>query len=252
MTNLVKAELQKARATRSLWLLAGIGIASCVAWAALQVIVFMSPDTANDRAVEAAYSMAQQGYVFAMIIGIIVVASEYRHKTITWTFLVTPRRGRVITGKLVAAGLLGLLLGLAAVAVTTPVAAVLLAVHDYPVTTPDLPVVLLGSVLSTVLWSVFGAALGALIRNLVAAVTFAFVWFFYVEWLLVMMVPAVGRWTPTGVGKAVSGWTRDALGAGPFAAGELLPMWAGGLALLGYALVAAVAARLISVRRDVT
>lgn len=251
MINLVKAELAKARATRSMWLLAGVGIVTCVAWAVVHVLVFMRSGV-SDRTVDAAYSMAQQGYVFAMIIGIIMVAGEYRHKTVTWTFLVTPRRGLVITTKLLAASVVGLVIGVAAAAVTSPVAAVLLSSHDYPVATANLPVVLLGSVVSTALWCLLGAAIGALVRNMVAAITFAFAWFFYAEWLLVMMVPAVGRWTPTGVGKAVSGWTRDGLGAGPFVAGDLLPMWAGGLVLVGYAVAAAVAARFISVRRDIT
>ncbi|MET0237637.1 MAG: ABC transporter permease subunit [Kibdelosporangium sp.] len=255
MINLVKAELRKAMATRSMWVLAAIGVLVCVPWTILQVVVFMKPDAtpgATARAVDATYSMAQQGYVLAMILGIIVVAGEYRHKTVTWTFLITPRRGLVITTKLLSASVIGLVVGVASVVVTGPLAAVLLSAYDYPVTTGNTPVVLLGSIASTVLWSLFGAALGALVRNMVAAISFAFVWFYYAEWVLVMMVPAVGRWTPTGVGKAASGWTRDGLASGPFAAGDLLPMWAGALLMIGYALTAAVAARLISVRRDIT
>lgn len=133
-----------------------------------------------------------------------------------------------------------------------PVAAILLAGHDYPVWTSDVPLVLLGSVASTSLWCLFGAAVGALVRNMVAAIIVAFVWVMYVEWALVSFVPDVGRWTPTGVAKAASGWTRDALSSGPFPAGDLLPVWAGALVMIAYAVIAAVAARLISVRRDVT
>jgi ABC-2 type transport system permease protein len=250
MINLVRAELQ--RLTRSMWLLAAISVVASIGWAVLQVVVFMTPQTVTERSVNAAYSMAQQGYVFALIIGIIVVASEYRHRTITWALLVTPRRGHVITAKLLASTVIGLLLGVGAAAVTTPVVAILLSAYDYPVWTQDVPWVLLGSIVSVALWCLLGAAVGALIRNMVAAITVAFVWVFYIEWALVMLVPDVGRWTPTGAGKAVSGWTRDALSSGPFAAGDLLPVWAGGLLMIGYAVAAAVAARLISVRRDVT
>ncbi|ALG08828.1 ABC transporter permease subunit [Kibdelosporangium phytohabitans] len=249
MITLVKAEFL--RITRSMRWVAAIAVMACALWAVLQVVLFIKPETVDERAVESAYSMAQQGYMFVMILGILLVTSEYRHRTITWAFLVTPRRGRVITAKLVASSAIGLAVGLLAALVTGPLVAILLSAYDYPVWTPDIPAVLLGSVLSTGLWCLFGAGAGALIRNMVAAITVAFVWVFYAEWALVMLVPAVGRWTPTGVGKAASGWNRDALGA--FApAGDLLPVWAGALLMIGYAVAAAVAARLITVRRDVT
>jgi hypothetical protein len=66
--------------------------------------------------------------------------------------------------------------------------------------------------------------------------------------LLVSVVPAVGRWTPTGAAKAFSGWTRDAMPV----AGNLLPMWAGGLLFLAYAGAAGALALATTVRRDVT
>jgi ABC-2 type transport system permease protein len=244
MRNLIRAELLKARATRSVWALAGVSVAFCVAWAALDVFVFLT----SGGTVEDAYAMAQQGYLFAMILGILLTAGEYRHQTITWAFLVTPRRGHVITAKLAASAVIGALLGIAAVVVTTPVTAILLSTTDFPVFTAGVPGVLLGSVLSTALWGVFGAALGLLVRNQVAATTAAFVWFFYAEWALVMLVPAVGRWTPTGVSKAIVGYNR----AGLPTPGDLLPIWAGVTVFLAYSVIAAAAARLISVRRDVT
>jgi hypothetical protein len=114
--------------------------------------------------------------------------------------------------------------------------------------TADVPLALLGSVVGTALWTVLGGALGALLRNQTATVVVAFLWFFYAEWLLIAMVPAVGRWTPSGAAKALSGWTRDALPV----AGDLLPMWAGGLLFLAYALTAAGLAVLTTTRRDVT
>ncbi|WP_143230670.1 ABC transporter permease subunit [Actinosynnema sp. ALI-1.44] len=249
MITLVKAEVL--RLTRSMRWVAVIAVVMCAVWAVLQVVVFIKPETVNERAVDSAYSMSQQGYMFVMILGILLVTSEYRHRTITWAFLVTPRRGRVITAKLVASSVIGLVVGVAAVLVTGPLVAILLSAYDYPVWTANVPAVVLGSVLSTGLWCLFGAGVGALIRNMVAAITVAFVWVFYAEWALVMMVPAVGRWTPTGVGKAASGWNRDALGSiAP--AGDLVPMWAGAVLMVGYAVTAAVAARLITVRRDVT
>lgn len=246
MKRLVAAELLKVRSTRSAWVLAVVAVVFCLMWAAVDVLVF--PFDGSDQQVEDAYGMAQQGYLMVMILGVLVAAGDYRHQTITWALLVTPRRGRVITAKLLSCAVFGLVLGVAAALATGALTAVLLAASGHPVLTAGVPLVLLGSVLGTTLWCVFGAALGALLRNQVLAVGVAFVWFFYVEWFLVSLLPEVGRWTPTGAAKAAAGWH----GAGLPMAGELLPMWAGGLVFLGYALVAAALARAVSVRRDIT
>lgn len=241
MNALIAAELRKAAATRAVWWLTAAAVACCVAWATMQVLVFDPAD------VTAAYSMAQQGYPAVMIIGILLVAGEYRHRTVTWAFLVTPRRGRVITAKLLAGGVVGLVVGVLATAVTTPLTVILLSIKDGTVFTAEVPAVLLGSTAGTALWCVFGAAVAALVRNQSASVAVALVWTFYVEWILIMLAPAIGRWTPTGAAKAASGWTRVDLPT----PGELLPVWAGALVFLAYTLVAAVLAR-TTVRRDIT
>lgn len=238
---MIAAELYKARSTRAVWWLSAVAVGFCVVWAVLDVALWLGERA--DRDVEAAYSMASQGYLFAMVVGVLLVAGEYRHRTITWAVLVTPRRWLVVVAKLVACVVVGLIVGLtAAVAVSLTVFAAT------GLFTGGVPPALLGSVLSTALWTVFGGALGALVRHQLATVVAAFVWSFYGEWLLVMLVPAVGRWTPTGAAKAVSGWTRDAMPV----AGDLLPMWAGGLVFLAYALVAAGLAVLTTTRRDIT
>lgn len=238
---MIVAELYKARSTRSVWWLAAAAVGFSLVWTVLDVALWLGER--SDRDVEAAYSMAAQGYLFAMIVGVLLVAGEYRHRTITWAVLVTPRRWHVVVAKLVACAVVGLIVGLtAAVAVSTTVFA------TTGLFTGGVPLALLGSVVSTALWTVFGGALGALVRHQLATVVAAFVWTFYGEWLLVMLVPAVGRWTPTGAAKAVSGWTRDAMPV----AGDLLPTWAGGLVFLAYALGAAVMAVLTTTRRDIT
>lgn len=62
-----------------------------------------------------------------------------------------------------------------------------------------------------------------------------------------MLVPDVGRWTPTGLGKAVSGWVPD----GDVLSGELLPAGVAGLVFLAYTVVAVLLARTVTLRRDV-
>ena len=246
MTNLIKAELLAARGTRSVWALAAVAVAvaASVAWAVLDVVVFMKP---GDR-IDSAYSMASQGYLFAMVLGIMLAAGEYRHHTITWTLLITPHRARAITANLIACAIIGVVVGIAATVVTAPLTAGSLGSTHHPVLDACVPFALVGSVASTGLWTVFGAGLGFLVRHQASAIAAAFVWFYYVEWTLVALVPAVGRWTPTGGSEALAGWNRTGLPV----AGTLLPAWAGGLLLAGYAVTAALAALATSTRRDLS
>lgn len=245
---LVRAELLKLRATRSTWVLVVVAVTFCALWTVVTVLTMDGPTNTTlttDERVQNVYQNAQQGYLFALILGVLGITGEHRHQTITWSFLATPRRGRVLAAKLVGYGLVaGLLLALACVAVTVVVGATALAVRGEQVTAPGVPLVLLGSVLSTTLYTVLGVALGALIRSQVAAIAVAFAWFYYAEFLLVWFLPDVGQWVPSGAAKALSGWHLDG--------GALLPAWAGGLLFVAYATVLAGAAQVFTSRRDVT
>lgn len=247
MNRLVRAELLKARSTRTPWILAAAAVAICAVWAVVSVLTLDGENNAGlslDQRVQNVFGMAQEGYLFVLILGILGMAGEHRHRTVGWSFLVAPQRDRVMAAKLVAYALIGLVVGVAAAAVTVAVAIPLLAAVDKPVTAPGVSFILLGSVLSTVLYAVLGVSLGALIRSQVAGVAAAVIWFYYAEYMLVWLLPEVGRWVPGGAANALS----DSQVSG----GELLPIWAGGLLFLGYGLAVALAANAFTVRRDVT
>lgn len=247
MNRLVRAELAKLRTVRSSWVLAALAVAACIAWTAVAAAVFdtdpaQAAASPEQRLVNI-YLMAQQGYVFVLILGALGMTGEYRHQTITWAFLVTPARGRVLVAKAAAHLVAGLLIGLAAAVATAVCAAVLLAAAGRDVLAPQVPFVLLGSVLSTAAYGLLGLAVGALVRNQAAAVAVCFGWFFYAEFLLLWFLPPVGRWLPSGAAKAVVGWQPGTL--------DLLPVWAGAALLAGYVVLIGAAARLVTLRRDV-
>jgi len=246
MSNLVAAELRKARSIRTTWLLTAAALGFCALWTVVSVLTLDDPGQAGlalEQRVQNVYQMAQQAYLFALILGIFAMAGEHRHRTLTLTLLITPRRTRVLAAKLVACTLIGSAIAVAAVVVTAGVAMPLLAATGRPVIVPGIAAILAGSALSTVLYTTLGVGVGALVRSQVAGVAVAVVWFLYAEYLLVWLVPAVGRWLPGGAAKAVSGWN---LGGG-----ELLPVWAGGLLFVAYTLLVTVAAGAITARRDV-
>ncbi|RBQ19353.1 hypothetical protein DP939_15615 [Spongiactinospora rosea] len=242
---LIRAELRKARATRATLALAIIAPLFCVLWTAVQVYLFdgLAPSPL-DRRVEAAHAMAQQGYLFTLILGILAMTGEHRHKTIAWTFLITPRRSRVLTAKLIAWGLTGLAVAAASTLATFIAATAMLAFRGMPVMTGDVPMILIGSTLTTAAYAVLGVAIGALVRNQSAAIAIAVIWFTYADYALSSALPEIGRWLPTGAARAAGGLTMPG--------GTQLPAWAGALLFAAYITVLVAAARRTTLRRDIT
>ena len=66
-------------------------------------------------------------YVFPLLVGTLMVTAEFRHKTLTPTFLATPRRGRVLVAKLAVGVFIGVILGVVGVVAAVGTSAAFLA-----------------------------------------------------------------------------------------------------------------------------
>jgi hypothetical protein len=248
MIRLIRAELTKLATTRVLY-----GIAAAMAAFALLTLVAGIALTGRDGnpslsadslpAMVAAPVTLLSGA--ALLLGILGLAGEFRHQTITQTFLVTPRRGRVVAAKLVAYPLAGIALALAVLGFTWALAAGWLAAKGMAPSLADarLGRVLLGAVLAAGLCALAGVGVAALIRNQVAALVATLVWVAVVEGLLMSLlnIPGLGRWLPSAAAAALTN-----------PGGAQLSRLAGTLLLAGYALVLALAGTRLVVRRDIT
>ncbi len=207
------------------------------------------------------YSLATSiGYIFPLLVGTLLVTNEFRHKTLTPTFLAVPRRGVALSGKVLAGIVMGVVYGVVALVATVGPGAGLLAAFGID---PDLGSVdtwaMLGRiVIAFALWVLVGIGIGTLVRNQVAAVVGVIAFTQFVEPILrtvagfVASVGDAARFLPGAASDALVGSSiySTLAGAAPQAA-EPLAWWAGGLVLLGYAVVLLVLGGLISWRRDV-
>jgi ABC-2 type transport system permease protein len=183
------------------------------------------------------------GALFAGLVGALSITGEIRHGTIRPTFLVAPRRGRVVAAKIAASGLVGILFGLVAVGVTIGLGSAALAARGIPITldASDYTLMPAGGIAGAALWAPIGLGLGALLRNQVATLVAIFLWLFFVENLLLDFVPDAGRFAPGAAAAAITGVDPD----------RLLAPALGALLLAFYAATTAAAGTIATLRRDV-
>src|SRR3954452_6911680 len=112
MMRLVTAEVLKLRTTRTFYVLMLIALA-LVVLPTIPISAFAKfSDTDNDGPMEAfLFFIGGLVQTFALVLGILAATTEFRHGTITPTLLVVPNRVRLMLSKLIAAVVVGLILG---------------------------------------------------------------------------------------------------------------------------------------------
>lgn len=177
--------------------------------------------------------------IFALLAGVLVVTSEYRFGTIRPTFLVTPRRSRVVAAKIVSSALAGVVLGAVAEAVVLAISYAVLTGRDIPhaLDGGDVALVVLRVLGDAALWGALGVGAAAVIRNQVATVIALLVWLFLVESLLIGFLPDAGRFLPGQASGAMTGASNDDL-LSPAAGAAVFVGWVAALGAAGIALTA--------------
>jgi ABC-2 type transport system permease protein len=244
MTDQLLSELRKMRSTRTnLGLLAGM-VALILLTVLLTGFITKKPDLAELENQYAVLSAGTAAALFAALIGVMAITSEFRHGTIRPTFVLTPQRTRVITSKVVASLLMGILFGLAAIGLSFGVGYAILAIRDIPLElgTGQVIWLVLGTPAMTAAWAALGVGLGAVIRNQVFAVIGLIVWAMVIDNLLRGLVPSIGGYTPVGASAALVADPTD----------YVLSAAAGVPLLLGYVAALVAAGALLVARRDVT
>jgi ABC-2 type transport system permease protein len=247
MTRLIRAELAKLRTTRTTPVL----LAAMAAYAIITVIFNVTvAGTQGNPPLDAdslRHLMASPSRVIsgaALLVGILALAGEFRHQTITQTFLVTPDRGRVVAAKLAAGALAGLVFAVASTVAVLAVGLPWLAAKGVPIQlTGAVGQKVAGVLAAATLSGLLGVAVAALVRNQVAAVVGTLLWLLVIEGILpaVLRAPTLPRWLPGGAAAALTD-----------PGGRYLSMWAGGLLLAGYGLILAAIGSRLTLRRDIT
>jgi ABC-type transport system involved in multi-copper enzyme maturation permease subunit len=183
----------------------------------------------------------------AILLGITLVTREWRHGTITPTFLATPRRERVTVAKLAAAGVVGFLVAVLALVVVLVVAIPWLTAIDEPFDLTGEVRERMGLVVTaTVLWGLLGAAIGSLVHSQVGATLGTILWFLLIEPLARVGLDLLDT------GDAAGYLPGSVLSAAAGRPDESLSVSAGITGALAYVVVIGAAGIVRTGRRDVT
>ncbi|TQN41665.1 ABC-2 family transporter [Blastococcus colisei] len=250
MIRLVRAEWTKLFTTK-VWL--GLLLGACVMVGGFAALLtgFAGnaesglPPVGTAEFEQVALAQATNATVLFLILGIIGMTQEYRHRTATPTFLTTPRRWKVVVAKLIAYALVAVPFALILLGVNLLVVGLYAGARGAaPSLTGDNLEVIGTSGLALVIYALMGVGIGALLRNQVGAIVGGLVYLFVVE-PVIRSIPATSgayKWMPGGGLEAMTATFQ-----GP----DLLGAWQGGLLLVGYGLLAALLGTLLAVRRDV-
>ena len=166
-----------------------------------------------------------------LVLGATMTTSEYRYGTVGITYLATPRRPRVVTAKMFAAVPVGALFGLVGASVPVLVALVWFATKGRSVPLDGTIPSSLQIGLQALFAAVMGVAVGAMLRNQVAAIVGLLVWVLVVESIVSGLIPVTAKWLPfSGAAGAFSSQASDRLfgrpGAGLLMAAYVVLGWA--------------------------
>lgn len=258
MTALLQAELVKLRSTRTaLGLLIAALLVSVVPSLLLAMFTPADQLSAEENGMLAFVGTAPAIALvplITLVFGILGMTNEYRHGTITYTYLATPRRGYAIAVKLAVYAVVGALVMLVMLALALGTAALVLQLRGVEldlttgaVDTGDILEQLALLLLMAGLLTAFGVGLGALFRNQPITVAGTLIWALGIENTVYALKPAVGRWLPFQALTGVAGGLEDFDAALPtLSRSESL------LLSLAYIGAVSVAALYLSLRRDVT
>ena len=211
MSPLLQAELLKLRTTRTFVALVGV-----TAFTSLLIVVLVCLLTRPAEADVLDVYTIDTSALFILVLAMVGITGEWRHRTIAGALLAAPGRVRFLAAKTVAFAAAGIVLSVAMSIAVAVVASVLLSARDVPL--PDCWEIagqIARNAAIAALLGALGVAAGALVRQQVVALVGVLVLSFAIEPAVLALAPSVGRFGPfVALPGSIQGVPPDELGAG--------------------------------------
>jgi ABC-2 type transport system permease protein len=265
MGGAIKAEVRKIFTIRMWWgLLIGVPVLAGLISAAAAGSVNLDAgqgNIINPASVKSAQMVYSAGFfttliqLFPIALGVLVITSEFRHKTFSATVLATPKRWKIPIAKVAAIIVVGIVYAVVYnIGSIIGGGLVLKLAKDSSLYLDSGAVwqTLALCALAFVVWTLLGFGFGMLIRNQLAAV-FVALGVAFMGNIILNIAFGMLHWAGAAkflASNATNAMLNPSLGADP--ANQSLSWWAAALVLTGYAAVLTVGGAAINSRRDVT
>ncbi len=210
MRPLLEAELIKLRTTRTFIALSAVAIGISL----LLTILTASIGEPTKQSVLDDVFQNDASTLFIMILAIVGITGEWRHRTITGSLLAAPDRTRFLAAKTLAFAAAGALLSLAISISVAIVGFAILEARGLP--TPDfadLLELIARNAGAAALLGGFGVGIGSLVRNQPVAIVGILLAAFVVDPVIGQFAPGVETFSPTGaLPSAIQGVSPDDVG----------------------------------------
>ena len=194
MSPLVRAELLKLRTTRTFVALTGVAVGLSLLVVTLSALLdngFTEDDVRQ-------LFTADFTSLFILLLGVLGMAGEWRHKTITSTILAAPDRLRLLAAKTLSYAVAGAVLSLVVTLVIMLVGTLILSERgETTLGVGDLVDVLWRNLAVAALLGAFGVCIGGLVRNQIVAIVGLLIFSLALEPAVFALAPDVGRFGPT-------------------------------------------------------
>lgn len=264
MLNAIRSEAIKIRTVRSPFWLLGIGSLLLLVGALLSGWFIIAVETDNANRFPLLYISFSLCMAMVLVMGSLVITSEYSSKSIRTTFAADPHRVRVIMAKATVAGSLAYVVGLIAFLLAWAFGSLAALIHNglsIPIDGIGLRILFTGPLLLA-LGAVLTVGIGTMLRSSAATITITLIWVLVIEGIVTALLQAfaggvganITRFLPQSAANVVLGLTaatngRDGgadliNGVAPFNWWQALAVW------IGYAAIAMVGASVLVHRRD--
>jgi ABC-2 type transport system permease protein len=190
---LLEAELLKLRTTRTFAVL----VACAVGLSMLLVVLVTTLDDGFTEDDIRETFLGDFTSLFILLLGVMGMAGEWRHRTITSSVLAAPDRARLLGAKVLAYATAGAVLSLLVTVSIYVVGSIILSARDeVTLGIGDFADVLWRNLVVAAFFGALGVTIGGIVRNQVAAIVGVLIALLIVEPTVVALAPDVGKFLP--------------------------------------------------------